>query len=391
MPEDTNSQLTGGGLRSADGFLRWLMVGLCALMPFALYLAFVGSNHSAWQSSLSVLIWTLLISVVATWLTLRTGQPQTMYIVGVIGVLCVEGLWLAAHGISQSGFVFPILVAAVLYRIVRLFHSVSLSEENRGSFLFEGLTSLLVIFLVVATDGYRIPMLGLLLVNVVGRMYAMWGIERLQTQTSGGKHAVVLIIAITVGLLLLGPKIVRYVLLAVGIGGGVLSLPLLYLLNAILPGSMGSRYTQMMQRMATQTKKLNQGMPQSPGTAHHWMWLTLYGVLVIVALVLSWRFIRKTMVRDNTLEQEDAVQIRRTWLHGAGSLRLLNTNDPIRKQYQKFLVERHEQGTTIQPSETVREYEHRVLDTLKNEDDSKRATDIRALYERVRYDKKDDD
>ncbi|MCL6453668.1 MAG: DUF4129 domain-containing protein [Alicyclobacillus sp.] len=383
---DQSGRLTLDGM---PGTLRWLAVEMCVPGAYALYATFLGGSRLNWLDTGGVLIGLLVMVAAAAYTLRRSGRLRFAYGIALLWVVGMELFWVGRRGpVAESAYVAPFLAAAVLYRLIRLYQSASLVEENRSAFLVDGVLSCVALVFLAAGGGLRTTVGGWLLVTMAVRAYLLWAVQRLEVGNAGGFRTAGWVAGLVAAVLFLGPLVLRYGLQGVGYLFALAAVPFLYVIGRVWPSLHFHRSGLNMRQMPV----LEPAQREQQGTVHGFdtgavLHLALYVVLVLL-LVLAFVRFRRRRRPAAAAAAVHAVQTRRTWIRNQASLRFVATDHPVRQRYQAFLRRWSAAGSELSPNETPREYEVRLRRSPTTQDRGGLTSEdvaLRERYEAVRY------
>lgn len=356
--------------------------------PYVLYTSIVDSGQTPVTGWLQPFLFLLLSTLALAWVAHQRVGNAWFFVVGLICLAVTEFVWASDSTDPTDMWAYPLLLLVVMIRVRRWLVTPSLSEENRTSFVLETIVTVVSTLFIVLTQshgGIREWLVFVLVVSLGLRLVMMWQVERLETSSKGAKGHFGLILLSTVLLLWLGPKVVYWGVLALAGGGAIMSLPLLYLLNAILPKNLlakGLRQHMPIQNLVTQMQKQQQQVAQAHSL--HWLLYLFYVIALVALIVFVWR-VSKRRLGSETSTDEAGVTVERKRVSRLEQLRFIATANPVRKRYQDWLLEQDRAGHRISPSETPRQYAARIMKDETEGTSSTSLTELTGAYEDVRY------
>lgn len=365
--------------------LYWLLVFLTLPVPYVLYTTVLDSGQTAPAGWLLPFLFLVITIWVLGLLAHRQISNRILLATVLLCIAVAELVWYLDLPHRGDLWVYPLLTLGVTYRLSRWRSAPSLSEENRSSFIWEGILAAVSTFflLVTGTSGQiRSWLVLVLLVALILRLFVMWSVERLETHSHGARGNIGLIVVMVALVVWLGPKALYFLVMVLAGGGAVLGLPLLYLLNAILPKRLFARslasQSPLMQ-LASQAHQQNHSVTQNHSLV--WVLYLLYGLFVLLAIWLVWRMSKRRVLAPPGTDASQGVTVHRQRVVVRPKA-FIPTTDPIRQRYQAFLRYQEQEGRPIGPVETPREYRVR----LEQKGESKASLgELTQAYEGVRY------
>ena len=126
---------------------------------------------------------------------------------------------------------------------------------------------------------------------------------------------------------------------------------------------------------------LTQGKPLHLSASISTSIIVIIWVGVVAATILVFLMIRKRAKLTQEKDSHMRSVVRTKWEKGKG-LNLIPTNNPVRRQYQEWLLKQHQLGVTIRTEETPREFLKRAA---SSPDDVVDPMDLTLNYEKNRY------
>ncbi|KPV43693.1 DUF4129 domain-containing protein [Alicyclobacillus ferrooxydans] len=373
---------------------RWLLMLLVIPVPYVLYTTVLDTSQTSPSGWLLPFVFVLITLLILGLLVDRGVGVRFVYVTALVCTSVAEVPWLTDSAHPADLWAYPLLILSIVYRLHRLVSAVSLIEENRSSFVFEliGIAiSTLFMLMVRMNGGIREWLVFVMIVGLAMRIYAMWKAERAETNSQGAKGNFAIILAGTIAALWFGPRLRYWLLLALAGGGAVISLPFLYLLNALLPKHLLAKGLQQQNRKSQLLNSLaHQQHPTASGHSFAWILKVFYVIAFVAAVVLVWRLSRKQLDQVDDKTTDGTVTIRRGRLHSTPHRSFVETDNPVRREYQQWLDMEDKAGHPIELSETPAEFEER-LEKLAREGHSTRwKGGLTRAYERVRYGRSSD-
>lgn len=384
-------------LRQAPFVLRWTSIAMQLFVPFVLYVMIGGlfvNQGSVGQTLAISFLGMLAAALVSAGLFLH-GQPVLRATIsGILVAVIFLVSWMAVLPLNLLMALYLGLNAFILARVRSLATTNSAADVNRRTFRVD--TIILVVTVVLyslfasgsaVVGGISVTDLGAfcLLLYVIGRMYTLWGFERLETRTNGASRAgVYLLIAMALIITLWGPFLLIHglALLAATIAMGLL--PLLYILAKVLPFHLRPRPLTL-HPVGQLPKRAPNRLPHAGPVAAYHSWTTVVVVLGIGMAVAAiiWLLLKSRQTPSHEQDPEaETPTVRRSWVRIGQSLDLLPTTNPVRLQYQSWLRKQHRRGVEVSPYETARQViaKHAVV-----ESDPTPLCHLLPRYEQARY------
>ncbi|QSO45989.1 DUF4129 domain-containing protein [Alicyclobacillus mengziensis] len=365
--------------------LYWLLVFLTFPVPYVLYTTVLDSGQTAPAGWLLPFLFLVITIWVLGLLAYRRFSNRILFATVLLWIAAAELVWYLVLPHRGDLWVYPLLTLGVTYRLSRWRSAPSLSEENRISFVWEGVLAAVSTFflLVTGTSGQiRSWLVLVLLIALILRLFAMWSVERLETHSHGARGNIGLIVVMVALVVWLGPKVLYFLVMVLVGGGAVLGLPLLYLLNAILPKKLFARSLTLqspLMHLASQAHQQNHAVTQTHSLI--WVLYLLYGLFVLLAIWLVWRMSKRHLLVPPGADASQGVTVHRQRVVVRPEA-YIPTTHPIRQRYQAFLRNQEQEGSPIGPAETPREYKVR----LEQKGESKESLgELTRAYEGVRY------
>ncbi|QSO53218.1 DUF4129 domain-containing protein [Alicyclobacillus curvatus] len=362
---DANGGAGGAAYLRLPRVLYWLVVLLTLPVPYVLYTSLLDSGETVPSGWLLPFLFLLVTLWILGLLMRHTSSPGILFTLAVLCIAAAEGVWHLLLPHQADVWVYPLLTLVVSYRLSRWLSAGSLSEENRTSFMLEGILAAVatLLMLVTGTPGeIRGWLVFILFISLALRLVAMWRVERLETQSEGAKGNFGLLLILLVLAVWVGPKVLYWVLLVLVGGGAVVSLPFLYMLNAIFPKRLVERSLashNALTQLLNHAKKPTHVVAQNHSLA--WVLYLLYGLFFLGAIWMVWRMSRRRLAVEEHADGSAAVTVHRQRM-AVQKATYLSTSDATRQRYQEFLRHQEQDGVPIGLSETPREYRARIDD-----------------------------
>ena len=224
----------------------------------------------------------------------------------------------------------------------------------------------------------------LMVLYLVLRLVELWWVERRLSGTKlSGQKIIPLLLVAAVILAFWGIPLLyeAYLVLFVAFGF-VASLPL-FLVHHLpkLPQKNHGQASGIHLSNLAKMHSLTQGKPLHLSASMSTSIIVIIWVVVVAAAIFVFLMLRKRSKWTHEKDSHIRSVVRTKWEKGKG-LNLIPTDNPIRRQYQAWLLKQHQLGVTIRTEETPREFLKRAVSIP---DDAVDPSDLTLHYEKNRY------
>lgn len=376
--------------------LLMLINVLDVFMPAVVYALAGGllSRGGNWYIPWSVGALAAVVGVCAAVYVYRRSRSERFALATLFAVAAVALIgWIAMLGIDIYSALFLLFATIVGYRLHITLHLRPLSRVAAQSFRVDSFFFVVffpMLALVDALPGtaveYAVTVTTAALLYLVGRIYVLWTLERLETETEGASRAG--LIAMIVGAVLVafwGVEAGARAFISLFAAFALLMSPLVRLVMPV----------RIVPRSRPPSPPPIKGHPKQLHLTKHAasnaaFWhaadVALFAVVAIVAAWMMYGLWKRSRERvaEKAPSQRPDVRIRRKWVSSDDDFLLASTQDPERLRYQAWLKQKRAEGHVILGRETAREFSARPEVGADPQ-----AADLTTRYERHRYGRTD--
>lgn len=362
-----------------------------------------GWNYAHWTTGVWISCLSCLVAGVVTAIQLARGKWQSAFLSGIlIGLIIDVGGGFAVRDSAALMVVtaFALLVASGLALPYQLRGDVTDGCVANLRFLSVISVVGIILFLIVTASvaGARnaasifdvlICSFGTMLAQVWFTRYAQAQSTHLSSKTL--RYSVSGILALGEWFRTLGPLLKSFIRFLIVLAIMLAVTPFIIQLAAHFHPHRKAMNQQQTLQQQPNPQKFLESQPHPSSHSYAWMiWAAALIVLFTVALI--W-FLRRqqaqTPSRNTASDGLGPIQITRD--HHAHPFRLVKTDDPVRKAYQKRLQKWHHDGYTIERFESVQSFLKRIPRAPLGAGDDESDESLTEKYERARYGAKPED